>query len=89
LRFLLIESAHAVVRYDPDWRRFLHLAMRRGRPIAKVAMARRLARCDCSGATVLDVAQGMGLSANFEVRFATFGMGHRCACTALFYSTDI
>jgi transposase len=44
LRFLLIESAHAVVRYDPDWRRrFLHLAMRRGRPIAKVAMARRLA----------------------------------------------
>jgi len=44
LRFLLIESAHALVRYDPDWRRrFLHLAMRRGRPIAKVAMARRLA----------------------------------------------
>jgi hypothetical protein len=41
---MLIESAHAVVRYDPDWRlRFLHLAMRRGRPIAKVAMARRLA----------------------------------------------
>jgi transposase len=44
LRFLLIESAHAVVRYEPDWRRrFLHLAMRRGRPIAKVAMARKLA----------------------------------------------
>src|SRR5271169_3633658 len=44
LRFLLIESAHALVRYDPDWRRrFLHLAMRRGRPIAKVAMARKLA----------------------------------------------
>jgi transposase len=44
LRFLLIESAHAVVRYDPQWRRqFLHLAMRRGRPIAKVAMARKLA----------------------------------------------
>src|SRR5271157_1174270 len=43
LRFLLIESAHALVRYDPDWRRFLHLAMRRGRHIAKVAMARRLA----------------------------------------------
>ena len=41
------------------------------------------------GATVLDVAQGVGLSANFEVRFATFDMGHRCACTALFYSTDI
>lgn len=44
LRFLLIESAHAVVRCDPDWRRrFLHLVMRRGRPIAKVAMARKLA----------------------------------------------
>ena len=44
LRFLLIESAHAVVRYEPEWRRrFLHLAWRRGRPIAKVAMARRLA----------------------------------------------
>jgi transposase len=44
LRFLLIESAHAVVRYEPQWRRrFLHLAMRRGRPIAKVAMARKLA----------------------------------------------
>ena len=44
LRFLLIESAHAVVRYEPDWRRrFLHLALRRGRSIAKVAMARKLA----------------------------------------------
>ena len=44
LRFLLIESAHALIRYEPNWRRqFLHLAMRRGRPIAKVAMARKLA----------------------------------------------
>ena len=44
LRFLLMESAHAVVRYEPNWRRqFLHLAMRRGHPIAKVAMARKLA----------------------------------------------
>lgn len=44
LRFLLIESAHSVVRFDPQWRgQFLHLAMRRGRPIAKVAMARKLA----------------------------------------------
>jgi transposase len=43
LRFLLIESAHAVVRYEPTWRRqFLRLAMRRSRPIAKVAMARKL-----------------------------------------------
>jgi transposase len=44
LRFLLVEAAQAAVRYDLDWRRrFLHLAMRRERRIAKVAMARRLA----------------------------------------------
>jgi transposase len=44
LRFLLVEAAQAAVRYDPEWRRrFLHLAMRRDRRIAKVAMARRLA----------------------------------------------
>ena len=43
LCFLLIESAYAVIRYEPTWRRqFLHLAMRRGRAIAKVAMARKL-----------------------------------------------
>src|SRR5271165_6427271 len=44
LRFLLVEAAQAVVRRDPDWRRrYTHLAMRRERPIAKVAMARKLA----------------------------------------------
>jgi transposase len=44
LRFLLVEAAQAVVRFDPEWRRhFLHLAMRRHRAIAKVAMARKLA----------------------------------------------
>jgi len=44
LRFLLVEAAQAAVRWDPDWRRrFLHLAMRRERRIAKVAMARKLA----------------------------------------------
>ena len=44
LRYLLVEAAHAAVRFDPDWRRrYLHLAMRRERRIAKVAMARRLA----------------------------------------------
>ena len=43
-RFLLVEAAQATVRSDPDWRRkFLHLAMRRERRIAKVAMARKLA----------------------------------------------
>lgn len=44
LRFLLAEAAQAAVRSDPQWRRqFLHLAMRRQRAIAKVAMARKLA----------------------------------------------
>lgn len=44
LRFLLVEAAQATVRGDADWRRqFLHLAMRRERRIAKVAMARKLA----------------------------------------------
>ena len=44
LRFLLVEAAQAAVRRDPDWRRrFVHLAMRRDRRIAKVAMARKLA----------------------------------------------
>ena len=44
LRFLLVEAAQVTVRTNPDWRRhFLHLAMRRERRIAKVAMARKLA----------------------------------------------
>jgi len=44
LRFLLLEAAQTAVRWDPDWRRrFLHLAMRQERRIAKVAMARKLA----------------------------------------------
>jgi transposase len=44
LRFLLAEAAQAAVRWDPDWRRrFVHLAMRRDRRIAEVAMARKLA----------------------------------------------
>jgi transposase len=44
LRFLLVEAAQATVRSDGRWRkRFFHLAQRRGRKIAKVAMARRLA----------------------------------------------
>ena len=44
LRYLLVEAAQAAVRWDPEWRRrYVHLAMRRGRHIAKVAMDRRLA----------------------------------------------
>ena len=44
LRFLLVEAAQVTVRSDPEWRsKYFHLAMRRGRKIAKVAMARKLA----------------------------------------------
>jgi transposase len=44
LRFLLVEAAQVTVRRQPEWRsQFFHLAMRRGRKIAKVAMARKLA----------------------------------------------
>src|SRR6202522_2264014 len=44
LRFLLGEAALAAARWDADWRRRdAHLALRRQRNIAKVAMARRLA----------------------------------------------
>jgi transposase len=43
LRFLLVEAAQAAVRCNPNWRRrYLHLAMRRHRSIAKVAMGRKL-----------------------------------------------
>jgi transposase len=44
LRFLLVEAAQVTVRSQAQWRsKFFHLAMRRGRKIAKVAMARKLA----------------------------------------------
>ena len=44
LRFLLVEAAQVTARSLPDWRsKYYHLSMRRGRKIAKVAMARKLA----------------------------------------------
>ena len=44
LRFFLVEATQVTVRSIPEWRsKFFHLALRRGRKIAKVAMARRLA----------------------------------------------
>jgi transposase len=43
LRFLLVQARRSR-RSQPEWRsKFFHLAMRRGRKIAKVAMARKLA----------------------------------------------
>src|SRR2546422_6942441 len=44
LRFLMVEAAQVTVRSLPEWRsKYFHLMMRRGRKIAKVALARRLA----------------------------------------------
>src|SRR6266542_1331749 len=44
LRFLMVEAAQVTVRSLPEWRsKYFHLMLRRGRKIAKVAMARRLA----------------------------------------------
>jgi transposase len=44
LRFLLVEAAHVAARSLPEWRStYFHLMMRRGRKIAKVALARKLA----------------------------------------------
>jgi transposase len=44
LRFLLVEAAQAATRCNPDWRRrYFHLAMRRQKNIARVAMGRRMA----------------------------------------------
>jgi transposase len=44
LRFLLVEAAQAAARVNVEWRRrYIHLAMRRHKSIAKVAMGRRLA----------------------------------------------
>jgi len=44
LRFLLVEAAQVTSRTLPEWRsKYMHLTLRRGRKIAKVAMARKLA----------------------------------------------
>jgi transposase len=44
LRFLLGQSAQSTARCEERWhRQYAHLAMRRNKPIAKVAMARKLA----------------------------------------------
>jgi len=44
LRFVLVAAAQAAARNHPDWRRrYIHLALRRHKSIAKIAMGRLLA----------------------------------------------
>ena len=44
LRFLLGQAAQSVARSDEPWRhQYAHIAMRRNKAVAKVAMARKLA----------------------------------------------
>jgi transposase len=44
VRYLLVEAAHVASRFDPELRRnYQRLQFRRGRAVAKVAMARKLA----------------------------------------------
>ena len=44
LRFLLVEAAQAAARIHPEWRRrYIRLAVRRHKSIAKVALGRRMA----------------------------------------------
>jgi transposase len=44
LRFLLVEAAQAAARCNQDWRqKYWHLAMRREKSIAKVALGRKMA----------------------------------------------
>jgi hypothetical protein len=73
LRFLLVEAAQAAVRKDPDWRRrYMHLAMRRHKSIAKVAMGRRLAiRLYCGG-----MGCGYSRSLEFGSYAGQLGTGH-------------
>jgi hypothetical protein len=49
LRYLLVEAAQAAARVNPQWRRrYIHLAMRRHKSIAKVAMG-RVSASGCTG----------------------------------------
>ena len=66
LRFLLVEAAQVTARSIPEWRsRYFHLMMRRGKKIAKGSYGTSAGR-----PSLLDVAEGMGLRTDEQVRFA-------------------
>ena len=66
LRFLLVEAAQVTVRSDPKWRsKYFHLALRRGRKIAKVAIWPGSWRFVCTGCGARD---GITSSGKISVR---------------------
>ena len=67
LRFLLVEGAQAAARIHSDWRRrYVHLAMRRHKSIAKVAMGGDW-RFACTGCGAM-VANIRGRSGSIRAR---------------------
>jgi hypothetical protein len=69
-----VEAAQVTVRSQPQRRKqFFHLAMRRGRKIAKSSDGD-----EAGSRVVLDVAAGLGLRRNAAVRFA--GSKIRVSC---------
>ena len=66
LRFLLVEAAQVTVRTQPEWRStFFHLALRR-----RTENRQGGDGSEIGGASVLDVAPGLGLRPHAKARFA-------------------
>ena len=72
LRYLLVEAAQTAARINSEWRRrYIHLAMRRHKSIAKVALGRRLGvrlywmwRNDCDYSPSLEFGSHVGQLGN-------------------------
>jgi len=64
-----VEAAQATIRTIPEWRsKYIHLVMRRGQKIAKVAMARKLAIASYAEGMNSTVIRGGGLPSSGQER---------------------